>query len=841
MSRKRYLIIGDGAAGFSAAQALREANSDAAVAILSDETSPAYFRAALTNYLLGELREDQIWAVPPDFYDSWGIHRVCTRVLGVDATNQRITLSTGGAPEAYDGLLIASGSRARHPSFAGAHLPGVMTLRTVQDVHRVVDWSRARNLERAVVLGGGALGLEWAHGLKERGVHVSIVERGAQFLPGVLDKVASDLLASRLQQAGIEVRLNEEVTEAYAGRDGCVTGVATRSGETLWCQLVAAAIGVECNTEFLNGSGISLTDRRAVRVNRRLESTAPMVWAAGDVAQIDEGLTQLWEPARRQGRIAGQNMGGRSAEYAPGAHYFATRLFDLDFASIGNTSRGDEERVDFPKGTGKMVYRKLVFSEGRLVGALMLGQREARVRSQARALKRLVDSREMVVAIREQLLDKGFDVDGWLATRRAARAPEPQARVAIQPAKIKGTQAIALGAPSNLTKKAPNGAAAGLGAQIVAGTVAIAIPGAAQAARGDAKPGPHSPQTVVLGAEGPRATKMLSIGLHAEAPLPAPSPQTPLDARFESSGQVWAITGFVAGIGSAEDNHIVINAASVAPLHAQVVRYGDALFLRDLGSRGGTWVNGSPLTNAHRLGDGDTVSIGGVQLTFRSSALGPTHSAPATPQERSPRLEMRSGSMLGLSFALGSAAVTIGSAPDATVRLDEMSVGLHHARVREYQGHHYLAPLPGTHMTYKSGAVLTVGQEAALAEGEVFRLGEVDIAYTTAPIRGTLGMLLRPKGVLRVDAGTQTGQSLPVGERLVIGSQHSCSLVLTDKGVAPHHLELLGRDDGFWIRDLSGGSTFLRGSPVSAEFQPLAGGDVLLLGSSAMIRLEVLP
>src|SRR5687767_6005854 len=137
MARRRFVIIGDGAAGLTAAERLRERDPTATIGIFSDDPSPGYYRAALTNYLLGELREDQLWAVSPDFYETLGIRRVFGRVVGVDTQRGVVWDATSPTPTPYDHLLVASGGRPRAPSFEGAHLPGVMTLRTIQDARQV--------------------------------------------------------------------------------------------------------------------------------------------------------------------------------------------------------------------------------------------------------------------------------------------------------------------------------------------------------------------------------------------------------------------------------------------------------------------------------------------------------------------------------------------------------------------------------------------------------------------------------------------------------------------------------------------------------------------------------
>ncbi|MGH7284267.1 MAG: NAD(P)/FAD-dependent oxidoreductase, partial [Polyangiaceae bacterium] len=334
MSGKRYVIIGDGAAGTTAAQALRLADASAAITIISDDPNAAYFRASLTNYLLGELREDQVWAVPPSFYGELRIQRLLARVAAVDVARKGVALTTGHFLP-YDSLFIASGSRARPPPFDGGFLPGVMTMRTLQDVRTVMDLIRARNLKNAVVVGGGPLALEWAHGLSHRGVRVGMIIRERRFLPGTMDAVASDLLAARLRHGGVDVRMGDEIVQAVAGPDERVAGVILKSGQRLACELLAIAIGVICNTEFLKGSPIELAPNGGVLVNDEMRASVPDVFSAGDCAAVNGKLLQLWEPARVQGRIAAENARGGNAKWAPGAYYMATRLYDLDFAGAG--------------------------------------------------------------------------------------------------------------------------------------------------------------------------------------------------------------------------------------------------------------------------------------------------------------------------------------------------------------------------------------------------------------------------------------------------------------------------------------------------------------------------
>src|SRR6187402_2367514 len=267
MARKRYLIVGDGAAGLTAAEEIRRRDPEAAVGIFCDEPNPGYFRAALTNFLLGELREDQLWSVAPDFYAAQRIERVFTRVLRVDSARREVWCSGNPHPLGYDALLVASGARARAPAFPGSHLPGVLPLRTIQDARRIVDILRGQ-VRSAVVLGGGALGLEWTHALLERGVKVTLLERAPRFMPSALDGVASDLLAGRLSKAGVDVLLGEEVAYLEAAPSGLVGALVTKSGRRVACDLVAAALGIVPNSELL--SDVKRTASGAVEVDRTL-------------------------------------------------------------------------------------------------------------------------------------------------------------------------------------------------------------------------------------------------------------------------------------------------------------------------------------------------------------------------------------------------------------------------------------------------------------------------------------------------------------------------------------------------------------------------------------------
>jgi pSer/pThr/pTyr-binding forkhead associated (FHA) protein len=327
---------------------------------------------------------------------------------------------------------------------------------------------------------------------------------------------------------------------------------------------------------------------------------------------------------------------------------------------------------------------------------------------------------------------------------------------------------------------------------------------------------------------------MLSIGLHAEAPPEPLISERAIEARFEVSGHVLPLSGKLFSIGSAPDCAIRLNDPAVAFLHAQVAQHGHALYLRDAGSQTGTWVNGMPLAGAHALHDGDRVLCGRTELVFRSSELTKSN-GPSEPLIALPRLELRSGPSMGLSFLLSADSCTIGSGHDADLQVFEPSVAALHARVRLAQGLHYLGDLGSPSGSYARGMRLPPGQELVLGDGEVFQLGAVAIAYTRAPTMDRLAAF-RPTARLSVSSGAGLGQTAAFVERLRVGSAADAELRLP--GAAAYELELVLHQGACFARDLSGGRTFKSGVPLGTEWANLAGGEMLLISTGALLRFE---
>lgn len=889
---RRYLIIGDGAAAITGARMLRQSDAGARITLVSDDPNPAYFRAALTNYLLGELREEQIWATTAHFYDQFRLERLHARAIGLDAGRAEVHLSHGGAPLSYDALLVASGARARAPDFEGRHLRCVMTLRTLQDCRSVMERVGSGTLRHSTVLGGGPLALEWALGMHARGVRVTVVLRGTTFMAGALDAVASDLLAARLRQAGIEVLLKDEVQVARDRGDGSVAAVRTKAGREFATDLVACAIGVVPNTEWLQNSGIRLGKGGAIPIDSRAQTSLPNVFAAGDVVEFEGRVLQLWEPAQTQARVAAHNMSGHPAEYAPGVHYMATRLFDLDFATLGEVvaPKGAEELHELPQGTGRISYQKVVLQNDRLIGALMLGQREAKVRTRGRLFKRLIDSRADVSLVKTRLLDDDFDLDAWLdQTALLHRDARPKNQGVAAAAQIRGTSvldlsSLSLGAAamagrgnskvagtSNAGSRAgtavldrtavPNSAAGSNGTAVLSSSAVLssaAVAGTAAAPKVNFEAATQALGTQVLSAFNARSGSATSS--------PTLMDQKPVRAAgLLLANQRLPLNGRFARIGRAQDNEVVLADPSANLLHAHLEVALSDWYLRDIGSGGGTWVNGKSLNVPKRLETGDRIRIGNSELVFffedeeeHVAAVASQAQASGAPR---PRFEIRSGRSLGLTFVLSSNPTRIGADPSCPLWLSDNGVSGQHAQA-QWIGNawHLVSHVPAT--TY-NGVPVAIGQAVPLKERDRVTLGEVLMMYTQTPMAGELpaqsvasapvptGQRARMQAFsavsvanpqrflrMRVEQGPGAGDSVRLTDVCLLGSGAQCQLRLKDPSVSEVHVEVRLHEGAFWCRAFAPCSR--NESALTQDFQKTAPGERFRIGSTVIVIEEAL-
>jgi NADPH-dependent 2,4-dienoyl-CoA reductase/sulfur reductase-like enzyme len=383
-----YVIVGNGVAGMEAALALRGRDGQARISLVSEEHDHFFSRPALMYVFSGQLDLRATEPYDRGLYERMGFGRVRGRVRTLEPAERSLVFEDG-ARLAYDRLLLAVGSKARPAPWPGAEGPGLHYFVTLRDLE-ALDREAAPG-RRAVVAGGGLIGVEVAEVLRHRGLHVTFVVRESWYFPLALDSREASLVAEHMHDRGVDVRLGVNVERVLRGADGRVTAVALEGGGEVACDLVGSTIGVVPNTRFLEGCGLALSRGGAVEADDALRTNLPDVWAAGDCANVtwadgSRRPEQLWYTARDQGRAAAASMLGDETTYRRGTWYNSAKFFDLEWTTAGfvpSLLNWDNTPLDpgpdvsdwFQRGPGRFQSQRIVCRGDRVVGFNMLGSR----------------------------------------------------------------------------------------------------------------------------------------------------------------------------------------------------------------------------------------------------------------------------------------------------------------------------------------------------------------------------------------------------------------------------------------------------------------------------------
>lgn len=406
MSARRYVIVGAGAAGLAAAEAIRERDRSGEITLFSDERHRPYSRPGLAYLLAGALPESQLTIRHPRELQAIGARWVGAKVERVEPELHRV-IDAKGQAHGYDRLLIATGSRSAPASFEGFHLDGVLQLDSLDDAR---DFSRrAKRARTAIVIGGGPTAVEMVEGLRAHRVHTRYFLRGERYWASVLDENESAIVHRRLVHEGVVVHPKTEVRRAI-GEQGRLRGVETRDGEHFACDLLCVCIGVRSRVESVEHS--ALVHEGRVNVDAQLRA-AEDVYAAGDVARIYDpssdrgGEHVLWNAAVDQGRIAGANMTGETLAYRSPFPLNVTQLLGVNVTVIGEVgvdkesdllelSRGESRVWRRRRGVRSLTRRhgnnrlRIVAGDQRLLGAVVVGD-QVPSRALVRAMRQGLD------------------------------------------------------------------------------------------------------------------------------------------------------------------------------------------------------------------------------------------------------------------------------------------------------------------------------------------------------------------------------------------------------------------------------------------------------------------
>jgi nitrite reductase (NADH) large subunit len=362
---KRYLIIGNGVAGTTAAEQIRRLDKEGSITILTEEDLPFYYRIRLPAVISGDVQEEKLVAKNETWYRDQGIDlRLKTRIIGAESGKKTVTSETGEIFP-FDTLLIATGSDCFVPPIKGAEKRGVFTLRSIRDAREIANW--AHKIENAVLIGGGLLGLEAGNGLRKLGKKVTVVEFFPRLLPRQLDVEGAARLQRILEEMGFSFRLGAKTRE-ITGEDRAF-GVLLEGGEILPCEMVVISAGVRPNLAL--AKPLNLGHDKGIKVDERLRTTSPEIYAAGDVAEFKGMPYGIWPAAMEQGRIAGINMAGGDAVYGGTTPANTLKVVDVDVASAGEID--PEGKFESRVVSDGNLYKKAVLDQNRIIGCIMLG------------------------------------------------------------------------------------------------------------------------------------------------------------------------------------------------------------------------------------------------------------------------------------------------------------------------------------------------------------------------------------------------------------------------------------------------------------------------------------
>ncbi|OQY20643.1 MAG: hypothetical protein B6I34_08530, partial [Anaerolineaceae bacterium 4572_32.1] len=311
----------------------------------------------------------------------------------------------------YDRLLLATGARAFVPPFDGAGKKGVFTLRSLDDALAIKR--QAQVASTAAVIGGGLLGLETARALLSANLDVTVIEFAPHLLPRQLDEEGAQVLQSRLEAMGLRI-LTGAATEAILG-DERATGVQLGDGRVVDGQVVLISTGIRSRVELAREAGLEVN--RGLVVDEHLRTSAPGVYAAGDVAEFEGQVYGIIPAAIEQAQVAAANMvagpstgsGRSSAVYSGTVPSTTLKIAGIDLTCLGQaTATGDEFTILRQSDRANGIYRRLALREGKIVGAILLGDKQ-----DVRVLKKLISTGRDVSAHRHRLLDDDFDLETW--------------------------------------------------------------------------------------------------------------------------------------------------------------------------------------------------------------------------------------------------------------------------------------------------------------------------------------------------------------------------------------------------------------------------------------------
>ncbi len=365
---KKIVIIGGVAGGMSAAARARRLSEAAEIIVIERSGHVSYANCGLPYFVGEEIDQfDKLLvATPEELKHKLNLDiRVLSEAIAIDAQSRTITIKetkTGRTyEETYDDLILSTGASPIKPDIPGIDLPGLFAVRTVEDAQSIVGWIQQYNPVRAVIAGGGFIGLEMAEQLVQRGLEVTLID-GKQQVLAPLDPEMAAIVQHELVQKGVKLLLGNPIS-AFLPADS-ITTAGTSTPKSCWVKtsgehqaapadLVILGLGVKPETTLARKAGLVIGERGGIKVDEQLQTSIPGIWAVGDAIEVRHPLSEAWTlialggPANRQGRLAADNIFGAAQKYAGTLGTAILRVFDLTAATVG-LSEKQLEQLNLP-------------------------------------------------------------------------------------------------------------------------------------------------------------------------------------------------------------------------------------------------------------------------------------------------------------------------------------------------------------------------------------------------------------------------------------------------------------------------------------------------------------
>lgn len=404
-----FLIVGGSAAGTTAAEVIRGLKSEATVAIVTEENHEEYSRVLIPHYIRGKVTREQVFLKKAEWYAEKEITLMPgLRVVSLDLNGRTVKLSNG-EEVSYRKLLLALGGKVVPFGAKGEDLTNIFYMRMIEDADNII--SAIAGAKSAVVIGGGFIGLEFAHSFKVRGIpEVTVLVKEPFFWDGKLDEDSAKVLTAVLLRNGVKIMTNEEVD--YFDGQGKVSKVVTKSGKQIDTDVVGIGIGIKSDLDFLKHSGINIG--RALLTNEYLETNLPDVFAAGDCAEFRDVVFDRqhvlgnWANATAQGSAVGKTMAGEKTVFETASSYSIT-FFDGSCSFIGVTDRDFAEEIvvrgSVKEGKMTRIFIKTIGGVMRIVGATVINNP-----SEVGPLTNAIKGKTNIESCNDKLSDASFDL-----------------------------------------------------------------------------------------------------------------------------------------------------------------------------------------------------------------------------------------------------------------------------------------------------------------------------------------------------------------------------------------------------------------------------------------------